>query len=86
MEHSYRFFENRDCEYFPCHQGLTELNCLFCYCPLYGLEHCFGEGEFVEQDGKRLKDCSNCVFPHKPEHYDALVLALRAQNKKRENT
>ncbi len=42
MEHSYRFFENRDCEYFPCHQGLTELNCLFCYCPLYGLEHCLG--------------------------------------------
>ncbi|MFW5671451.1 MAG: cysteine-rich small domain-containing protein, partial [Acetivibrio ethanolgignens] len=35
MENSYRFFENRECKYFPCHKGLKELNCLFCYCPLY---------------------------------------------------
>ena len=24
MENSYRFFENKDCKYFPCHKGLTE--------------------------------------------------------------
>ena len=29
MKNSYRFFENRDCQYFPCHQGLEDFNCLF---------------------------------------------------------
>lgn len=35
MENSHRFFENRECKYFPCHKGLEDFNCLFCYCPLY---------------------------------------------------
>lgn len=31
------FFQNRACEYFPCHKGVADedFNCLFCYCPLY---------------------------------------------------
>ena len=34
-----RFFQNTECEFFPCHQGISkeEFNCLFCYCPLYAL-------------------------------------------------
>ncbi|MBQ3009245.1 MAG: metal-binding protein, partial [Oscillospiraceae bacterium] len=35
MKNSFRFFENRDCEYYPCHKTDHPLNCLFCYCPLY---------------------------------------------------
>ena len=33
----YTWFQNRECEYFPCHKGVREeeFNCLFCYCPLY---------------------------------------------------
>ena len=41
----YDFFQNRDCEYFPCHQNANPntFSCLFCYCPLYALgEHCGG--------------------------------------------
>ncbi|MBP8030977.1 MAG: metal-binding protein, partial [Acetobacterium sp.] len=36
---NYKFFQHRDCEYFPCHQAddLEDFNCLFCYCPLYAL-------------------------------------------------
>ena len=34
-ENSYRFFSNRECQYYPCHEGIEEMNCLFCYCPLY---------------------------------------------------
>ncbi|MGN1180093.1 MAG: cysteine-rich small domain-containing protein, partial [Suilimivivens sp.] len=30
MENSHRFFENRECKYFPCHKGLEDFNCLFC--------------------------------------------------------
>ena len=43
---NYQFFQNRDCEFFPCHQGVRkeDFNCLFCYCPLYALgEDCGGD-------------------------------------------
>ena len=37
MSEYYKFFQNKKCEYFPCHKGIPEedFNCLFCYCPLY---------------------------------------------------
>ena len=77
MENSYRFFENRDCKYFPCHKGLTDFNCLFCYCPLYTREHCPGKPEYKEINGKILKICSNCTFPHQPENYDTIIDFLK---------
>ena len=35
----YTWFQNRECEYFPCNKGVREeeFNCLFCYCPLYNI-------------------------------------------------
>ena len=77
MENSYRFFENRDCKYFPCHEGVDEFNCLFCYCPLYLWEHCPGNPRFIERDGRRIKDCTNCTFPHQYENYDVVVGLLK---------
>lgn len=69
---SYRFFQNRDCEYFPCHKGVTEdeFNCLFCFCPLYALGDTCGGGFRYTPEG--IKDCSACTFPHKPANYDAV--------------
>ena len=67
MENSYRFFENKDCKYFPCHKGLTEFNCLFCYCPLYMLgRKCGGNFTYLESG---VKDCSKCLVPHRRENY-----------------
>lgn len=77
MDNSYRFFENRACKYFPCHEGLSELNCLFCYCPLYARTDCPGNPAYREISGKRIKVCSNCTFPHRPENYDAVMEILR---------
>ena len=36
-ERHYAFFQNTDCEYFPCHKTAhpERFNCLFCYCPLH---------------------------------------------------
>lgn len=50
------FFENKDCKYFPCHKGLADFNCLFCYCPMYRLEHCPGNPRYFEKmaDGSRI--------------------------------
>lgn len=70
---NYRFFQNKDCEYFPCHTQVKEenFNCLFCFCPLYALgEDCGGNCTFTEQG---IKDCSNCTVPHQREGYDAVM-------------
>ncbi len=65
----YSFFQNKECEYFPCHQGIQEeqFNCLFCYCPLYVLgDKCGGNPVFLENG---IKDCTHCTLPHNPENY-----------------
>ncbi len=64
----YSFFQNRDCQYFPCHSGAGEdFNCLFCYCPLYALgNQCGGNFCYTE---KGIKDCSCCLLPHSPGGY-----------------
>lgn len=73
MENSYRFFENKECQYYPCHKGMDHQNCLFCYCPLYSMEHCPGEYKYIESNGKMIKECSGCTFPHKAENYDVII-------------
>ena len=47
----YTWFQNRECEYFPCHKGVREeeFNCLFCYCPLYRHPNCRGSQAAVIQ-------------------------------------
>lgn len=77
MVNSYRFFENRDCQYFPCHRGAEEFNCLFCYCPLYNKENCPGKPEYIENEGRNIKVCTNCTFPHQPENYETLITMLK---------
>ena len=76
MKNSSCFYENRECEYFPCHHGLEDLNCLFCYCPLNHLEPCPGNPKYIEINGKTIKDCSDCTFPHQPENYDVIMKLL----------
>ncbi|MCR4806259.1 MAG: cysteine-rich small domain-containing protein [Lachnospiraceae bacterium] len=75
MDNSSRFFENRDCEYYPCHKGLKEINCLFCYCPLYD-RVCPGRYFMKEKEGKKIKSCIDCDFPHIPENYDKIMRIL----------
>ena len=76
MEHSHRFFENRSCEYYPCHENIENINCLFCYCPLYSLEHCPGKYEYIDLQGKKIKSCMDCTFPHQAENYDIVIKLL----------
>ena len=72
MEH-YKFFQNRECEYFPCHQGVEveSFNCLFCYCPLYALGNGCGGSFTYTEDG--IKDCTNCIKPHRKENFDRIM-------------
>ena len=73
---NFKFFQNMDCEYFPCHktENPDEFNCLFCYCPLYALgRDCGGGFEYTE---KGIKNCTNCLVPHKKENYDRIIEKL----------
>ena len=73
MKNSYAFFQNRECEYFPCHKtaDVSSFNCLFCYCPLYALgNRCGGNCSFTEEG---IKDCSHCLLPHSPGGYDYVL-------------
>ncbi|MCM1385798.1 MAG: cysteine-rich small domain-containing protein [Bacillus sp. (in: Bacteria)] len=77
MKNSSRYFENKECEYFPCHDRTGDFNCLFCYCPLYQKENCPGSSRYLEKNGRRIKDCSGCTFPHQPENYEAVIEGLK---------
>lgn len=79
MENSHRFFSNDGCRHFPCHKGLKEFNCLFCYCPLYHREDCPGSPRYTQKNGRRVKVCTDCSFPHRPEHYDVIVELLKGE-------
>ncbi len=72
MKNSYKFFANKECFYFPCHkvENEDEFNCLFCYCPLYLKEKCIGNPKTTITG---IKDCSNCLVPHTPSKYDAIL-------------
>lgn len=77
MSANYKCFSHRDCEFYPCHRGADpdHFNCLFCYCPLYLLgKECGGQYRILENG---VKDCSDCLFPHRPENYDKVVQKLQ---------
>ena len=73
MDNCFKFYKNTDCEYFPCHATDDEenFNCMFCYCPLYPLgSKCGGDFRYLDNG---IKDCSNCLLPHRPEGFDYIM-------------
>ena len=70
---NYEFFQNRECEFFPCHNDADSehFNCLFCYCPLYALgDQCGGAFKYLPNG---IKDCSGCLKPHRRGNYDKIM-------------
>lgn len=83
MKNSYQFFQNRECEYFPCHvvEDVGTFNCLFCYCPLYLQEKCIGNASYIlDAQGQKIKDCSNCTVPHHAENYNKILNKLQKKD------
>lgn len=77
-ENSFSYFENHECKYYPCHES-EHINCLFCYCPLYTFEDCGGHYQFIKSNGKTVKSCLNCKYPHEKENYTEVIRKLREQ-------
>ena len=77
MNNKFNFFKNSSCEYYPCHNNIEEINCLFCYCPLYFFEDCEGNYSI---NGNGHKNCIECVVPHIPEKgFDHVISKLKAK-------
>jgi|WetSurSiteA1Bulk_404760.scaffolds.fasta_scaffold106620_1 Zn-finger protein len=79
-EYSHRFYQNKNCEFYPCHKGVDdkEFSCLHCYCPLMCQDDCIGiqsgYGKLIEgTNGKLIKDCSGCTIPHEKKNYDLMM-------------
>ena len=73
MSENYKFFNHKDCEYFPCHKtnNPDDFNCLFCYCPLYALKEKCGGHYVILENG--IKDCSHCLIVHHPAGYEHVM-------------
>lgn len=88
----YSFFQNKNCEYFPCHKTSKpeDFSCLFCYCPLYALgDKCGGNFVYLKSG---YKDCSGCLIPHVRANYGRIIdkypeiAALASKNREEEGT
>lgn len=85
---SYKYFQNNECEAFPCHTTLPlnchnivskeSFNCLFCYCPLYPYMDCGGKFKTLPN---KIKDCSDCLIPHDKNNYDLIISKIKNINK-----
>lgn len=77
MSEHFKFVQNTQCEYFPCHSVADPetFNCLFCYCPLYALgEDCGGNYEYLANG---VKNCMNCLLPHKKDNFEYVTTKLK---------
>ena len=75
---SYKFFQDKDCEHFPCHKS-RRINCKFCYCPLFTYDNCGGVYKILKNG---IKDCSNCCLPHSENGHDYIVEFLKKNIKR----
>lgn len=77
MKNNYHFFTNKDCKYYPCHNICMKtgnINCLFCFCPLYHDDNCGGNYTYTN---KNIKDCSSCTLPHTENAYSYIINKIR---------
>ncbi len=84
IPNSHKFFQNTGCKYFPCHpiKAGEAFNCLFCYCPMNPYEDCPGTPRYIrKENGAVIKDCTGCLFPHRPENYEKIVAFLKEKIK-----
>ncbi len=80
MQNTSKFFANKECEFYPCHRYDGDINCLFCYCPLYHTD-CPGNFEIKIKGDRKIKTCKDCIFPHVPENYGAVIKLIKEAEK-----
>jgi len=78
QQNSYKYFSNFNCCYYPCHSNIDDLNCVFCFCPLFNYEDCGGNYTLLKNI---IKDCSQCSLPHKADNYIYIIDFLKEKMK-----
>jgi iron complex transport system ATP-binding protein len=73
IEATNNLFESPDSICHKCHSVSGDLNCFFCYCPLYDEEDCGGDYVILNNG---LKDCSNCLRPHSEEFVEEQLMKI----------
>jgi len=76
-------FTHKKCNFYPCHKNIKNINCLFCYCPLYNI-NCRKYGGNPIYILRTTKDCSQCIFPHQEIHYRKIIGILKLEKLKRQ--
>jgi len=64
IESTNGLYNQKDSICHKCHEVEGDLNCFFCFCPLYDEFEC-GVNYIILENG--LKDCSVCLKPHEEE-------------------
>jgi len=44
---------------------------------MYNMTDCLGYPKYMEKNGKQIKVCTDCNFPHKEENYDLVMKKLK---------
>jgi Zn-finger protein len=44
---------------------------------MYHHDRCPGEPKYKVRDGKTIKVCTGCTFPHRAENYDRIMEMIR---------
>lgn len=60
------------CKAFPCHPDIpvSQFSCKYCYCCMYQYKKCLGNPKWIDINGKTIKDCSECSYPHDIRNVD----------------
>jgi precorrin-3B C17-methyltransferase len=73
----------KSCKKYPCHQ-LENMQCDFCYCPLYPCYDSRVGGKMIRNsEGKEEWDCSDCEIFHKKGNV-SLIIEIMKNIKERE--
>ena len=54
----------------------TELQLFVLLLPDVPEGKCPGNPSYFETEGRKIKICTECTFPHVPEHYDTIIEIL----------
>lgn len=66
---------NKDCAYYPCHDGLQD--CTFCYCPFYPCKDSRRGIYIVTRDKKKIWSCKDCNWIHTRKVVDRIFAMIR---------
>ena len=82
---NYKFFQHKDCEFFPCTRLINRRISTACSAIVLCMRSATNAWNFQYTD-TGFKDCTNCMFPHVRSNYEKIleryqdIIAVAARN------